>query len=165
MSRQRGSEEITVCPGESGTQCLRKCSWRCFCRHFAKGLDPRLRGKDRSAHFLHSSKRGPVVDSLLRLIEISKIRRSLPFLRRHDHAVGAQKVGLSLDADMIVVLHAVVLDPPRMRIGAAAIALGHSPRMYQSMVEDGNLVADDVRSVLVKGIALLDYGLVVRMQR
>src|ERR1700730_5336281 len=81
---------------------------------------------------------------LLRLIEISQIGRSLTLLCRHDQAVGAEKVGLALDPDMIVVLHAVVLDPPRTRVGAAAIVFGHGPGTCQGMVEDGDFVVDDV---------------------
>ena len=101
----------------------------------------------------------------MRLIEISKIRRPLPLLCRHDQAVGAEKIGLSLDPDMIVVLHAVVLDPPRTRVGAATIVLGHRPGTLQGMVEDSDFVADDVWIVLVESIALLHDGLTVRMQR
>jgi hypothetical protein len=87
---------------------------------------------------------------LLRLIEISQIGRPLTLLCRHDHAFGAEKVGLFLDPDVAVVLHAVVLDPPRMPVGAAAIVLGHRPRMRQGMIEDGDFVMDDVRLVLSK---------------
>src|SRR5262249_7911313 len=90
--------------------------------------------------------------SLSRLIEISKIRRPLTLLCRHDHSVGAEKVRLSLDADMMVVFHAVILEPPRMRVGTAAIALGHNPRTRQGVIEDGDLIAYDVRIVLVESI-------------
>src|SRR5215475_8846187 len=103
--------------------------------------------------------------SLWWLIEISKIRRPLPFLCRHDHSLGAEEIRLALDADMIVIFHAVVLDPPRTRVATAAIALGHNPRARQGMVEDGDLVADDIRIVLVESIALLDDRLIVGMQR
>src|SRR5579883_2046413 len=106
-----------------------------------------------------------LTQSLLRLIEISKIRRSLALLGRHEHSVGAEKVWLSLDADMVVVFHAVVLDPPWMRVGAPAIALGHNPRARQGVVENGNLVSYDVRIVSVESIALLHDGLIVCVQR
>src|SRR5215831_5022784 len=69
--------------------------------------------------------------SLPRRIEISKIGRPLPLLRGHDQSVSADEIRLSLNSNMIVVLHAVVLDPPRMRIGLAAIALGYGPRARQ----------------------------------
>src|SRR5215471_138434 len=81
---------------------------------------------------------------LLRLIEIPQIGRPLPLLRRHEHAVGAEIVGLVLDPDVAVVLHAVVLDPPWMSVRAAAIMLGHRPRMRLGMIEDGDFVVDHV---------------------
>jgi hypothetical protein len=44
-----------------------------------------------------------VMLSLLRLIQISKISRPLRFLGRHERPVGAEKVRLSVDADMMIV--------------------------------------------------------------
>jgi hypothetical protein len=66
--------------------------------------------------------------------------------------------------DMIFLLHAIVLDPPRMRGGTAAIMSGYNPRTRQGMVEHGDLIAYDIQIVPFEGIALLYDGLIVCMQ-
>jgi len=101
----------------------------------------------------------------LRPIEVSKVGRTLALLCRHDEAVGTQKVRLTLNPDVWVVLRAVVLNPPGFVDRAAAVVLGNGPRTRQGVVEHGDFIVDVVRFVFLERVAFLDDGLVVRMQR
>src|SRR5262249_52336884 len=64
--------------------------------------------------------------SLPRLIEVAQIRRLLAFASGHQIAVGAQKIILLADGDVVVGFIAIILVPDRIFL--AAIALHHCPR-------------------------------------
>src|SRR5262249_50340062 len=107
----------------------------------------------------------PGYELLLRLIEVSEVGGTLALLCGHDETLGTQKVRLTLDPDVRVVLRAVVLDPPGLVDKAAAVVLGDGPGTHQGVVEHGDFIVDVVRFVFLERVAFLDDGLVVRMQR
>src|SRR5712691_520382 len=72
--------------------------------------------------------------SLLRLLEISQIRRSLAFLGRHQQAIGAQHVALRADKEVIVVLGTIDFAPEWLRIWFATVVFHHGPRTRQRVV-------------------------------
>src|SRR5262249_57196975 len=73
--------------------------------------------------------------SLLRLLEITQIRRRLVLAARHEQAVGAEHVILPADAGMRIVLRTDFLDPIVARIGVAWIFLFHGPLPRQRSVD------------------------------
>src|SRR5215510_7317575 len=103
-----------------------------------------------------------VLPLVLRWCEISKIRRRLIFLRRHQDAVGAQHVALAADLDMGVVLGADALAPDRARVLRAAIFLGRAPWARERVVDGGDLHDENVRIGLVLIDPLLEDALIVR---
>src|SRR5229473_2648926 len=101
--------------------------------------------------------------SLPRRREITKIRRRLVLLGRHQHVVSAQEIILTADQNMMIVLGAVVLQPDRA--GVAAISLRDRPGPRQGVVDDGDLVVKRIRIALVEKKALLHHRLVVGVKR
>src|SRR5262245_24380895 len=106
-----------------------------------------------------------VLPLVLRWREISKIRRGLILLRRHQEAVGTQHVALAADLDMGVVLGADALAPDRTRALHAAIFLGRAPGARERIVDGSDLHDEDVRIGLVLIDPLLEDALTVRVQR
>src|SRR5262249_49870387 len=100
---------------------------------------------------------------LLRLIEISKIRRRLVLLGGHQKAVGAQVVVFVADDDLAVAFGAGAFAPGRAQIRIAPKRLVDAPRPRQRVIEDGDLVMEDVRIVLVEMETLLEDGLIVEV--
>src|SRR5207249_11441923 len=88
--------------------------------------------------------------SLLRLIEISQIRRRLVFLCRHQEAVETEHVILPANADVVVAFTANVFDPDRSRIGISAVSLFHRPGTCQGVVDRGDLVVKKIPIVRVE---------------
>src|SRR5262249_10530446 len=82
----------------------------------------------------------PGYELLLRLIEVSEVGGTLALLCGHDETLGTQKVRLTLDPDVRVVLRAVVLDPPGLVDKAAAVVLGDGPGTHQGVVEHGDFI-------------------------
>src|SRR5262249_57436445 len=68
---------------------------------------------------------------LLRLVEISQIRRGLILLRGHQVSFRAQEVILRADDHMVVVLSTNRLAPDRMFFCVAKVLLGDGPRTRQ----------------------------------
>src|SRR6478736_6981526 len=93
--------------------------------------------------------------------KLPQIRRRLILSHRHQQAVRAQHVVLLADDDMLVVGRAGVRAP--LVIARAAIAAGDRPGTRERVVDDGDLVAQHVRS-LVEADALAHDGLLVRME-
>jgi hypothetical protein len=58
-----------------------------------------------------------------------------------------------------------VFRPLLLRIPGANVSLVHGPRSHQRMVDDGDLVMDHVGIGAVEVDPLLEYGLIVKMQR
>src|SRR5580658_257603 len=82
--------------------------------------------------------------SLLRLIEISRIRRRLVLFERHQIAVLADPVGLVPDADEWDLLVAIILRPVRQRVEVAMVGLHHSPGPCQRMIRYGDFIMKEV---------------------
>src|SRR5262249_34368969 len=103
--------------------------------------------------------------SLLRLLEITQIRRRLVLAGRHEQAVGAEHVILPADADMRIVLGTDFLDPIVVRIGVPGIFLLHAPWPGQRMVDGGDFVPEHRRIGLVEIEPFLHHGLIIAVQR
>src|SRR5215510_3666356 len=100
------------------------------------------------------------------LLEIAQVGRRLVLLGRHKVAVGAEKVVLLTDADVVIAFAANLVGKPERFIAYhASIGLLDHPRPGQRMVDGGDVVAHQVRIGLVEIDALLDDGLIIRMQR
>src|SRR3984893_509138 len=107
----------------------------------------------------------PAPSSLLRLIEISQIRRLLLVSGRHQVAVLAHLVGLVPDMNEWNLLVANILWPVRQRIEVAPIVLHHRPGTRQCVVGHGDFVMKDVAVGLIEIDALLDDAFAILMQR
>src|SRR6266849_3781624 len=103
--------------------------------------------------------------SLLRLLEISQVRRWLLVSGRHQVAVLIHFVGLVADMNEWDLLVANVLRPLRERVEGAAIALRHRPRTGQCVVGHGDFVMKEVAVRLVEIDALSDDALAILVQR
>src|SRR5438132_9876837 len=79
-----------------------------------------------------------IARSVSRGVEVAQVRRLLALLRGHQIAVGAHKVVLLADHDVIIVLGAEVLVP--FGILLAPIVLHHFPWFGQRVVDGGDLV-------------------------
>jgi hypothetical protein len=82
---------------------------------------------------------------LLRLFEISQIRRRLVLLGGHQVAVSAEEIALLADFDITVALGTDFLDPFRPFDRHTSICLGDRPWTRQRVVDRGDLVVEDVR--------------------
>src|SRR6516225_11473799 len=102
---------------------------------------------------------------LLRLSEISQIRRRLVLSRRHQVAVFTHPIDLRADAKEWNSLVADILGPVRQWIEGAPVVLHHRPWTGQCMVGHGDFVMQEVSIGLVEVDALLDDGLIVLVQR
>src|SRR5262245_18502249 len=103
-----------------------------------------------SSPLLNSSLVSPLA---LALLEIVQVRRRLVLARRHQQAVRAQHVVLLADGDVCIALGADVLEPDEVVL--AAILLGHHPGTAERIVDGGDLIEQNVGTVLVEGDALL----------
>src|SRR6266567_650195 len=96
--------------------------------------------------------------SLLRLLEVTQIRRRLVLSGRHQPAVGVPIIGLIADLDPIVVHRAILRPPDRTWLFGAdgLLDLGIWPR--QCMIDHGHRVIERVAVGLVEIKPLLDDG-------
>src|SRR5580693_6422942 len=100
-------------------------------------------------HTLHSPSDAVRLRPLPRFLEIAQVRRRLALAARHQAAVGAEEIGFAADEEVLAVgVLAGVLEPGRLAL--APIAAGHGPGPRQSVVDGGDLVAQDVRIVAVE---------------
>src|SRR5262249_7572364 len=76
--------------------------------------------------------------SLPRLVEISQIWRLLAFASRHQIAIGAQKIILFTNGDVVVGFIAIIFVPNRIFL--PSIVFHHRPRPRQRVVDRGDLV-------------------------
>src|SRR5580704_4495313 len=83
------------------------------------------------------SKRRP---SLLRLLEISQIRRQLVLLGGHQEAVRAQQIVFRADEDVVVAVLAPGFGPLHRLFGKAHVLPVGGPRPRQGMVDHGGKV-------------------------
>src|ERR1700731_572361 len=97
------------------------------------------------------------------LLEVAQVRRLLVFSRRHQIPVPAHEIVFLADDDMVVVLIAIVLEPPDLAV--ATIALVHRPWMREGIVNDRDYVVHDVVVGFVERNSLLDDGLIILMKR
>src|SRR5262245_42908747 len=109
--------------------------------------------------------RATILWSPLRLLEIPQVGRRLVLLGGHEEAVGAEVIVFRADHDLGVALGAVVLRPLRARARVALESLVGGPRPRERVVEDRDQVMQDVGVGLVEEEALLEYRLVVEVQR
>src|SRR5690348_2142965 len=100
----------------------------------------RATGDDKDRHY----------DIRLLLLEISQIGRRLVLLRRHQEPIGAEKIVLLADDDLVVALGAIAFGPGRVRLLAAAEGLVDAPGPRQRMIEHRDLVMQNVRIVPVE---------------
>src|SRR5262252_701481 len=98
--------------------------------------------------------------------EIAQIGRRLILFGRHQKAIAATEVMLLTDGDVVVALAAnLVAEPDRLVGDDPLVDLVDHPRPGERMVNSCDVVVQQVRIGLVEIDALLDYCLVVRMQR
>src|SRR6266704_3733964 len=104
----------------------------------------------------------PTPKLLLRLIEISQVRRRLILLHWHQVAVTAHHVIVLADPDVMIVLGTMVEMPDH--IALALILLGNGPGARERIVDRGDLVEQNVFVSLVERDALLDDGFAIVVQ-
>src|SRR5260370_8222962 len=91
----------------------------------------------------------PARSSLLRLLEISQIRRRLILLGRHQESFRAQEVIFLADDDLGVALGARGSAPVRISLRAAPKCLVDAPGPRQGLVAHGAFVTKQLRFALV----------------
>src|SRR6516225_1281676 len=101
----------------------------------------------------------------LRLLEVTQVGRWLVLAGRHEKSVCAEIVIVAADADMRIVLGAGELQPHRLLRLGTGVVTHDRPRPRQRMVGHRDLVMQDVVVRRVEIDALLEYRLVVGMQR
>ena len=91
----------------------------------------------------------PTRPSLLRLFEISQIRRRLVLPGGHQEAVSAEHVVLIGDGDMIVGFGTILFRPGGIGIiRAAPVVLHDGPRSRERVIDHRNLVMSNVAIAL-----------------
>src|SRR5215467_288800 len=103
--------------------------------------------------------------SLLRLVEISQVRRWLLVSGRHQVAVLTHFVGLVADMNEWNLLVANVLRPLRQGVEGATIVLHHGPRTGQCVVGHRDFVMKEVAVRVVEIDSLPDDALAILVQR
>src|SRR5215831_6783485 len=103
--------------------------------------------------------------SLLCLLEVAQVRRGLVPSGRHQQPIRAEEIVFLAEDDLVVAFGAIILAPAWMRTRIASIGLVDRPRLRQGMVDHRDLVMENARIVLVEIEALLEYRLIVEMQR
>jgi hypothetical protein len=86
-------------------------------------------------------------------------RRRLSLAHRHEQSVGADEIILLADLQVLVVVHAIVLEPDR--IAVALVVSRDRPGAGQSVIVGRDFGAQDVRICRVEREPLLERGLVV----
>src|SRR6266436_1883154 len=87
--------------------------------------------------------------SLPRLIEISQIGRRLILLDRHHIAVLADEIVVLADADVVIILAAIIEMPDRSRVGFAMVFFGNGPRAGQRIIDRRDFVEKNVLVSLI----------------